>query len=324
MDKIVRIKIVLYSKENNETYVYHRIGNVMCHHSDGSYCVRLGADINLPVSQHHPDSYHVKAKQIEVSPYTNDISANLKKQWGNLIFRNVGKVFLRMQDLEYVRRYQYKGPPECINLTGLDLSQHDDTMEALSKISNMAVGYTHYHGYCEPVEEPNGTIEGIYFQKKNKAHISFEAKTMGGWINSPDEEPPNTGKLLCGVVTKMDNIYYYHHWFECSIQFYRLYLLIMYGREQPEFKFKNKNQILDMLETNRELRVIAPIGQKNKSYIKTNEEPASIKYPDIYKAMAQLFVFQDDIPIDQRRIPETYWLPSHPDIYRINLLMSFG
>jgi len=324
MNTAVRIKIVLYSKENNETYVYHRIGNVMCKHSDGSYCVRLGSDINLPKSEHHADCYHVKAKQIEVSPYTNDVSTNLKKQWSNLIFRKVGKIFLRMQDLEYIRRYQYKEPPECINLTGLDLSQNEDSVKTLSQISNMSVGYTHYHGYCEPVNDPNGTIEGIYFQKKNKAHISFESQNMGGWIDSPDAEPPNSGKLLCGVVTRMDDIYYYHHWFECSVQFYRLYLLIMYGRECPEFYAKNKNQILDMLETNKEMRVIAPIGEKRKTYIKTNEEPSSIKYPDIYKAMAQLFVFQDDIPVNQRRIPETYWLPSHPDIYRLNLLMAFG
>jgi len=63
---------------------------------------------------------------------------------------------------------------------------------------------------------------------------------------------------------------------------------------------KNKKQILDLLETSPYRKVV---GSQEKDYKYHNVEPSAKLYSDIYKSIAKVFYYNEDIPI-------SYYIPS--------------
>ena len=261
------VKVLLRNKSINENNlnkksVYYKIGLVLCEHS-GGYCVQFETNVDLKKSEHstEPNVYFVSRNKIVVDPMSENILKNLQQRWNTLVFREVKTILVKIKNVEYARRYQYKQPPDELVADDLQISGDDEEevqidLDKLEECSNVRMGFTHYHGYTKPIQIDDDLIEGIFFKRNRRAYLSFDLNTMGSWIKDNIVEPPVKDQLLCGVVLKHKGIYSYNYWFECSKQFYLLYLLVMFGRDHEEFKNKNTNQIRDMLETNRQSKII--------------------------------------------------------------------
>lgn len=302
------------------------VGNVKCRHNDGSYCIKLdSSNYNISKSSHHDDPYvYYIHRNIDIYEYNEDILQNLKSRWKDLIFKQVSTIILKLKDIEYTRRYYYGGYEE------IKYNNNFANLRNIENDENVRNGYSKYIGLTR--RDPDGTethnMDEKYkhiaiFQKSNNAELSFISPTIGEWDFKQCPEPPNKGELICGLIYNAKTHYQYNRWFVCSPQFYKLYILILHGREHELFSGKNKNQIMNLLETNRSKKIIGPPSQKEKDYKHNNYEKA-YEYPDLYKAIAELFYFQDGIPIKDRKIPEMFWLPSPPEIYKFSLLASLG
>ena len=155
-------------------------------------------------------------------------------------------------------------------------------------------------GYRPMPSDTNIRIANIFNTYFNLTDLT----KIGMWEHNSDaEEPPGINNLICGIKERINrNKYRFKKWFVCSKQFYRLWTLIMYGDQHHMFENKNKKQILDMLETNRRLKIIEPPAETRKNYKRVFTEPASKKYVDIYKAIAHVYYYNEDIP-DHYYIP---------------------
>lgn len=294
------------------------VGEVKCKHSDGSFCVKLDStEYGLNQSRHYDDKYvyHVN-NQTEVYPYTNNIKENIRTRLKNLVFKQVHTIVLKLKDLAYTRRYYYDRQPEKVGMGNIG--------QNVKSSYNDYVGFT-MREYDGTETKNHSTPHLSIFTKSNMAELSFISPTIGEWLKSDDLKssiPPNKGDMICGTIFNNNNIYHYNRWFSCSPQFYRLCILIVHGTTHETFSGKNKNQILDSLETNKSKKTIGSPSTKAANY-KHNNYEKSFEYPDIYKAIAQLFYFQDGPPSDLK-IPPMYWLPSPPEIYKFSLLAALG
>lgn len=295
------------------------VGSLKCKHNDGSYCVKLdSSNYSLSKSLHHDDPYvyHIH-KNTDIYDYTDNILQNLRLRWKDLIFKQVSTIILKLKDIEYTRRYHCNSYEDIgyTNPTNLD--------------PNVRNGYSQYIGLTgrdldgTESKKINKYKHVAIFQKSDNAELSFISPTIGDWNFKQSAEPPNKGELICGLIYNTESYYKYNRWFICSPQFYKLYILILHGREHELFSGKNKTQIMNLLQTNISKKIIGPPSQKESNYKYNNYEKA-YEYPDLYKAIAELFYFQDGIPIENRKIPEMFWLPSPPEIYKFSLLSSLG
>ena len=319
---------------NNCIYIVFRIGDSIHGHDDGSLCVRIGDGYGLYRSIHYSneDIFHVPKEKIDIYPYhASDPLRNIQKKLEDLIFRTVTQLTIKICDIQYARRFkqQIKLP------NNLMLENYMNFSEGISS--------------CEMTQIPDqipdkykGMAQELYFDNNSRAHYSLYGNNIGRWVPEIKLLEPKKNALLCGImdVTNMS----YKYWFECSQQFYLLYMLIMFGRKHSVFeehieqpfgisgmsnsgsqilfddgdnkRYKNKNQIMDMLETNRENRTIG------KKIVQNQYEP-SYQYSDIYKAIADLFVFQDGINTKYRKINYS-GLPIGGELFKSMLLDAFN
>lgn len=314
------VKVAIHHPPKEPISLSYRIGRPKCIHGD-YMCVQFDImDLPMPKSDHHSDpaTYSVSMKDVAVSNYKpGDFLHNIRSLWGGLVFRRVKRNIVRLEDLEYVRRYRHRSPPEDLT-NQLNIEQ---LTQFISDNDNIRAGYSYYYGFAEPME---GSNISIFFRRPTNSCLSFDGNNIGCWIRNNSRNPPKDNQLLCGLIGKYKNRIYYRNWFKCSDQFYRLYILIMYGRNHELFTGKNDKQILDMLETNIELKKIAPPNEKEKAYKCLDVESTAIKYCDVYKAIALLFVLQDERDIQDRNIPKTYWLPTNPTDFKHMIMSAFG
>lgn len=307
------VKIRLeFNKGQTDHIVSYKIGKVICRHVNDSLCVQLDEDkLPLTISSHSPGKYiyYMHKSRVDTTPFRiNDPLFNIRNKLLKLRFYIVD--IINGINITHIRQYQHH--PTNIH-TYLDVDECD--MIKLTH-KNTRIGYENYHGITK--------FNGVFFEKKNHAYLQMYDSLIGIFQSVEMNEPPSSGSLICGIPEKNEVGEYLSHWFRCSQQFYILYQLLTIGKTHDVFRGKNKNQILDMLETNPSLKTISPPSVKAMNYIHLDTEPSSVRYCDIYKAIAEIFYFQSDVPINMRKIPESYRVPSTPEIYVKSLLHAFG
>ena len=305
------VKIRLeYNKGQTDHMVLYKTGKVVCRHVNETLCVQLDEDrLPLTKSSHSSEKYiyYIHKSRVDTTPFRiNDPLFNIRNKLSKLNFYIVDIV--NGINMTYIRQYIYNP----INSAYIDVDPND--IIALTH-KNTRIGYDNYTGITR--------FNGVFFEKKTHAYLQMYDSLMGVFQAVEMNEAPMSGSLICGIPERNSVGEYLTHWFVCSRQFYMLYQLLT-GNANEVFYGKNKNQILDMLETNNSLKIISPPNVKAIQYVHLDTEPSSVKYCDIYKAIAELFYFQSDVPIDQRKIPESYRVPTTPQIYTKSLLYAFG
>ena len=316
------VKILLeYNKGYPNHVISYKAGKIICRHVNNSMCIQLNED-NLPLTRSSHSSekfvYYIHRNKIDTIPFLPYNSLhNIRSKFLKFGFFMVDDI--RGEKLKYVRQYLYH--PTKFNT--YQLIKENNMITMWNK--NIRFGYDYYSGTTK--------IENVYFEKKTHAHLQMYGPLIGTFQFTEMNEPPPVNGMICGYVDLNDpnnlnrsdgSLKYMNYWFRCSVQFYLLYLLLVDGKSHEVFHGKNKNQIMDMLETNRSLKIIGNLQSKADQYEHIDTEPSSVEYCDIYKAIAELFYFQSDIPFNDRKIPETFRLPTSPDIYKQNLLYAFG
>lgn len=307
------VKIRLeYNKGQTDHIVSYKIGKVICRHVNETLCVRLDEE-NLPLTKSSHSSekyiYYVHKNRVDTTPFRlNDPLFNIRNKFSKLKFYIVD--IINGSNITYIRQYRHH-PTNSYSYLDVD---ERDILTLTHK--NTRIGYDNYHGITR--------FNGVFFEKKTHAYLQMYDSLMGIFQSVEMHEPPSSGSLICGIPEKNEVGEHLNQWFRCSHQFYILYQLLTVGKSHEVFYGKNKNQILDMLETNNSLKIISPPNVKASNYIHLDTEPSSVKYCDIYKAIAEIFYFQSDVPIDRRKIPESYKVPTTPEIYVKSLLHAFG
>jgi len=215
-------------------------------------------------------------------------SWNIKQLFRHLTFGNIKAIELDEKNIKSFTVYTFDG---------LNEKKETSHMSDLSDIKNMIYSsndYSYYRGYTNSDIQNNDCV----FQNVDRAYIDF-INHLGLWILDKESPHPEVGQLVCGIVR--DNRYI--NWFSCSEQFYLLWILIMYGENNNVFLGRNKKQILDLLETCPHLKVVGSSQEKIKNYKFNNVEPSAKLYSDIYKSIAKIFYYNEDIPI-------YYYIPS--------------
>lgn len=313
MCNYVKIRVD-YNRGQPDHIILYKTGRIICRHDNNTSCIQLDDDkYPLTKSAHskEPNVFYIHDCRIDTIPYSlypgQDCLSNIRNKLSNLKFHIVGSVTADEPDLRYVRRYQY-------HPTKLSTYDYVDDMSKISLLdNNVRLGYNKYSGTTR--------FGQVGFDMKKHAYLQMSGLMIGSFVYVENYEPPVQNSMICGYI---DNKNQFTHWFHCSNQFYMFYLLIKYGKEHEVFAGKNQNQILDMLETNRNLKIVEKPDVKAKKYIHLDLEPAAVNYCDIYKSMALVFYFQSDQSISNRHIPEHYRIPSHHEIYLKSLLDAFG
>lgn len=307
------VKILLeYNKGRSDHIITYKIGKITCKHLNNTSCVQLDTDhLPLTKSAHSEEkyAYYIHPSRIDTMPYIKDnILANIRTKMSKIQFYITESV--HTTDVKYIRKYHHH-PTKIYTYSEIE---QKDILSLLDK--NVRVGYINYNG--------NTKFNQIHFEKSTHAYLQMHGSLIGTFKFTDRDEPPPSNSIICGIVGERQNSRYFTHWFHCSKQFYILYLLIMNGKNHEVFKGKNRNQIMEMLETNKSLKVVECSDIKSKNYVHLDIEPSAIEYCDIYKSIADIFYFQNDIPLDLRKIPEYYRIPVHSDIYKQSLIEAFG
>jgi hypothetical protein len=291
-------------------------------------CIQVNDD-KLPItkSSHSRENfvYYIHKNKVDIQPYKlQDPLHNIKLKFSKLRFFMVDMVY--GDSIKYIRHYSYH-PTELSTFQYLGVG---DSLLRLSE-KNIRFGYDNYSGTTK--------LDNVYFEKNTHAYLQFHGPSIGSFQSVEMNEPPKQNGLICGYLSTETNsvpnlksstgsgnggYVCMSQWFQCSRQLYILYLLLTVGKSHEIFHQKNKNQILDMLETNRSLKIVGSTQSKMENYEHLDVEPNSVRYCDIYKAIAEIFYFQSDVPIAMRKIPETFRIPTCPEFYTQALLYAFG
>lgn len=307
--------------EYNRGLPYHtisyQVGKIICRHVNDSMCIQL-VDDNLPLtkSSHSKENYvyYIHKNRIDTQPYKLcDPLHNIQSKFSKLKFYIVDAIY--GDTVKYIRKYTFH--PDTHDHQSLNIG--DNILKLSDK--NIRFGYENYNGTTK--------LDNVYFEKNTHAYLQFSGSFAGSFQFVEMDEPPKHNSLICGYLSTeasntLDGYKCMSQWFQCSKEFYILYLLLIVGKSHEIFHKKNKNQILDMLETNKSLKIVGSTKSKIEQYEHIDTEPSSVKYCDIYKAVAEIFYFQSELPIEMRKIPETYRVPSPSEIYTKELLYAFG
>jgi hypothetical protein len=301
---------VEYNRGQSDHIILYKRGKIVCQHANNSVCIQLDEDaLPLTKSSHSNEKYiyYISTSRIDTFPYIpNDPLFNIRNKLSKLNFGIVNTI--ECGDIKYIRKYTYH-PTNRYTFSDVDAN---DILSLLDK--NVRIGYDAYRG----------TAGEVNFDKNTHAYYEMCGLSIGTLKYANKDESPPVNSLICGTIHVKEGSAFFDKWFRCSQQFYILYLLLTFGKQHHLFSGKNKNQILDLLETNKSLKVIEKPTTKEMNYVHLDVEPSAIEYCDIYKSIAEIFYFQSDIPIPNRKIPETYRIPSKCEIYKLALLEAFG
>lgn len=327
--KKVKVRCPILTTENKTIQTYE-IGTILCIDQDKMH-VQFSKPINsIFQSRHLYNTFIYEITHDYIFMYDHIVGNylwNITQIFKHLTFGNIKTIELDERNIKSFTVYTFDGMNE-----NKENYTNTDVPNIQKNIVHSSFDYTYYRGYatfdnklsnCENVLSTFGNeLQNCdsNYQNTDRSYLDF-INHLGLWILDKESAHPNIGQLVCGIVKNSR----YIHWFSCSNQLYLLWILIMYGENNNAFLGKNKKQILDLLETSPHLKVVGSTQEKIKNYKFNNVEPSAKLYSDIYKSIAKIFYYNEDIPI-------YYYIPSinHNMLmcgiktYRDYLLYVFG
>lgn len=293
----VRLGCSEYSKHLNQNYSYE-IGTIVCLSSEKIH-VQFSCQIyGYPTCKRfNPFVYEITLNDVFILDYVeNNHLWNINQVFKCLEFGKINRIDLNDDNIISYSIHTFDGINEKNTIYNTDNCKNPNTIDVVYMNNN----YSYYRGYANinNFNEKNSENQNPNYQNVDRAYIDF-INHLGMWILDKDSPPPEVGQLVCGIVKDSK----YAYWFASSDQFYTLWILLVYGESHNMFVGRNKKQILDLLETSPYRKVVGSNQEKIKNYKFNNVEPSAKLYSDIYKSIAKVFYYNEDIPI-------TYLIPS--------------
>lgn len=170
-------------------------------------------------------------------------------------------------------------------------------------------------GYKTVYDKNNKNVdnyEDIYFNSKQYSCLDLDVSVTGTFSKSGHQTssciPPKSGDIICGIIKKRNDNEkpYFKNWFVSSIEFYKLWLLVMSDDNNINYE-----KIIDSLKTAdwleiydiRNLTEMERIDILKKKPIRS--EPHCINWTSIYQALACLYFNKID-HCNQYKLPNKF------------------